>query len=49
MVTEPFSPITGVAGPTYDAFTNYMVPAINGQLSAEEAVQMMRDELESLL
>jgi len=49
MVTEPFSPITGVASPLYDSFQNFIVPSINGQLSTEEAVQMLRDDLESLL
>jgi multiple sugar transport system substrate-binding protein len=49
MVTEPFSPLTGVASPTYDAMQNYIMPAVNGQLSSEEAVQMLRDDLESLM
>ncbi len=49
MVVDPFLPIAGVASPTYDAFSNYIAPAVNGELSAEEAIQMMRDDLESLM
>ena len=44
-----FLPIAGVASPTYDAFSNYIAPAVNGELSAEEAIQMMRDDLEALM
>ena len=49
MVVDPFLPIAGVASPTYDAFSNYIAPAVNGELSAEEAIQMMRDDLEALM
>jgi len=49
MVTAPSSHVTGVASPTYDAFQNFIMPAVNGQLSAEEAVQMVRDDVESLM
>jgi multiple sugar transport system substrate-binding protein len=44
---DPRSPIAGVATPTYDAVGNYFSPAINGQLSAEEALQMFSDDLQS--
>jgi len=49
MVTEPFNAISGVASPTYDAMQNFLMPSLNGQLSAEEAIQMIRDDLESLM
>lgn len=45
---DPRSPIAGVAGPIYDAMQNYLVPAVNGQLDPEQAIGMMRDDLEGL-
>ncbi len=45
---DPKSPLAGAAGsPIYDAVNQYFVPAVNGQLSVEEAVQMFTEDLES--
>ncbi len=46
---DPKSTITGVASPTYDAATNFLQPAVNGQMKAAEAVGQMRDELQNAL
>lgn len=46
---DPASTITGVASPAYDAALNLLIPSINGQLPAEQAIQMMKQELESQL
>lgn len=46
-VFDPRSPAAGVASPLYDAVGNYLEPAVNGQLSAEEALQMFSDDLQS--
>lgn len=48
-VFDPSTTITGVASPAYDAILNYFIPAINGDMDAQEAVEAMRDELQSLL
>lgn len=44
---ESQSLITGVASPTYDAVNNYLVPAVNGQLPVDQALQMMTQDLQS--
>ena len=49
VVYDPDSPIAGVASPLYDAILNYFVPAINGQLPVEQAVQMLEQDLSSQL
>ena len=46
---DPRSKIAGVASPVYDAAANIMVPAINGMLSPEDAVQQIKDQLQPLL
>ena len=46
-VFDPRSPDAGVASPLYDAVGNYIEPSVNGQLSAEEALQMFADDLQS--
>lgn len=46
---DPRDEIAGVASPVYDLVLNVMVPAVNGFLSPEEAVQMMRDELGAMM
>ncbi len=46
---DPASTITGVASPAYDAALNLLVPSINGQLPSDQAIQMMKQELESQL
>lgn len=45
---DPKSSLAGAAGsPIYDAVNQYFMPAINGQLSVEEAVDMFVEDLES--
>ncbi len=46
---EPCSTIAGVASPVYDAAGNFLEPAINGQLPADQAVPMFIEELEAQL
>jgi multiple sugar transport system substrate-binding protein len=46
-VFDPSSTLTGVASPTYDAAGNYLMPAINGEMTAQEAMEGMRDDLQS--
>lgn len=48
-VFDPRTPIAGVASPIYDAVGNFLEPAVNGQLPADEAVQMFAEELEAQL
>lgn len=44
-VFDPVSPLAGVAGPIYEATQNFIVPALNGQLDPEEAIEQLREEL----
>ncbi len=46
-VFDPRSPAAGVGSPLYDAVGNFIEPSVNGQLSAEEALQMFADDLQS--
>lgn len=46
---DPRSEIAGVASPVYDTALNIMVPAIHGFFPPSEAVEMLRDELESAI
>ena len=46
---DPKSIVTGVASPAYDAATNYLEPATNGQMDPAAAVEQMRDELQNAL
>ena len=46
-VFEPQSVFTGVASPTFDAVGNYLVPAFNGQLPVDQALEMMTQDLDS--
>jgi multiple sugar transport system substrate-binding protein len=46
-VFDPQSTATGVASPTYDAVKNLLVPAINGQLSIDDALQQFKSQIES--
>ena len=48
-VYDPKSTVAGVASPLYDAVANFFEPAINGQLPADQAVQMFGEELEAQL
>jgi len=43
---DPVSPLAGVASPVYDAIGNYVYPAITGEMSAEDAVADMIDDLQ---
>lgn len=45
-VFDPSSTLTGVASPTYDSAGNYLMPAINGEMTAQEAMEGMRDDLQ---
>lgn len=45
---DPRSEVAGVASPVYDVVLNVMVPAVNGFLTPEEAVPMMRDEIAAM-
>ena len=42
---DPASPLAGVASPIYDAAGNYLMPSVNGEITAQEAMESMRDEL----
>ncbi len=46
---DPKSVIAGVASPAYDAATNFLEPAVNGQMDPASAVEQMRDELQNAL
>lgn len=46
---DPRSTIAGVASPVYDTTTNFMVPAVHGYLSPEDAVEQIKGELQPLL
>jgi multiple sugar transport system substrate-binding protein len=44
-VFDPKSILAGVASPVYDAVGNYMVPAINGEMESQSAIEELRDDL----
>jgi multiple sugar transport system substrate-binding protein len=46
-VFDPSSVLAGVASPVYDAAGNYMVPAVNGEIDAQSAMEQMRDDLQA--
>ncbi len=48
-VFDPKSTVTGVASPTYDAATNFMEPAVNGQMDAKSAIAQTRDQIQDAL
>ncbi|EYD76604.1 putative sugar transporter sugar binding protein [Rubellimicrobium mesophilum DSM 19309] len=43
---DPRSPLAGVASPVYDAAGNYLMPAVNGELEPQDAMEQMRDDLQ---
>jgi multiple sugar transport system substrate-binding protein len=43
---DPKSVIAGVGSPTYDAATNDIMPAVNGQIAADNALQSLQQDLE---
>lgn len=45
-VFDPKSPLAGVASPVYDAVANYISPAMNGELGAQEAIDEMKADLQ---
>ncbi len=45
-VFDPSSKLAGVASPVYDAAGNFLMPAINGEMEAKEAMEGMRDDLQ---
>lgn len=45
-VFDPRSTLAGVASPLYDAVENYLEPSVNGQLPADQALEMFQQELE---
>jgi multiple sugar transport system substrate-binding protein len=45
-VFDPSSVLAGVASPVYDAAGNFLMPAINGEMTAQEAMEGMRDDLQ---
>jgi multiple sugar transport system substrate-binding protein len=46
---DPRTPVAGVASPTYDAVGNFLLPSVNGQLPADQAVEMFTQDLASQL
>lgn len=47
VVFEPNVIIAGAAGPVMDAAANFLTPALDGQISAEEALARFREQLEA--
>jgi hypothetical protein len=43
---EPPLPIFGVGGPTFEPISNFLVPAVNGQLSVDQGIKQFTGELE---
>lgn len=48
-VFDPRSPVAGVASPIYESVENFFVPAINGLLPLDQALQMFEQEVEALI
>jgi multiple sugar transport system substrate-binding protein len=46
VVLEPVLPIFGVGSPTFTAVSNFLVPAVNGQMPAEKGIGQFATELE---
>ena len=45
-VFNPSSVLAGVASPVYDASGNFLMPAVNGEMTSQEAMEGMRDDLQ---
>lgn len=45
-VFDPSSVLAGVASPVYDAAGNYLMPAINGEIDPQSAMEQLRDDLQ---
>ena len=48
MIFDPKSPKAGVAGPIFDVMSNYFVPTLNGEMDPAEAVESIKEELNSM-
>jgi multiple sugar transport system substrate-binding protein len=48
MIFDPKTPLAGVAGPMFDVMSTYFVPTLNGEMEPAEAVESIKDELNSL-
>ncbi|HEY0789678.1 MAG TPA: extracellular solute-binding protein [Chthoniobacterales bacterium] len=46
VVFEPALPIFGVGGPTFNAISNFLVPAVDGPLSVDQGITQFTGELE---
>lgn len=45
-VFDPVSTLAGVASPIYDAAGNFLMPAVNGEMEPQAAMEGMRDDLQ---
>jgi multiple sugar transport system substrate-binding protein len=45
-VFDPSSVLAGVASPVYDSAGNFLMPAINGEMESQAAMEGMRDDLQ---
>jgi multiple sugar transport system substrate-binding protein len=45
-VFDPSSVLAGVASPIYDAAGNFLMPAVNGEMEPQDAMEQMRDDLQ---
>lgn len=45
-VFDPVSVLAGVASPVYDAAGNFLMPAVNGEITPQEGMEGMRDDLQ---
>ncbi len=45
-VYDPVSTLAGVASPVYDAAGNFLMPAVNGEMEPQAAMEQMRDDLQ---
>jgi len=48
MIFDPKTPVAGVAGPIFDIMSTYFVPTLNGEMEPAEAVESIKDELNSM-
>jgi multiple sugar transport system substrate-binding protein len=46
VVFEPPLPIFGVGGPTFTPISNFLIPAVNGQLPVDQGIKQFTGELE---
>jgi multiple sugar transport system substrate-binding protein len=46
VVFEPPLPIFGVGGPTFTPISNFLIPAVNGQLPVDQGIRHFTEELE---